>query len=206
MRKWTSIFTVTIFGIVFFAGCSQEAPRYVGIDNPEVEKVISMGLDRQDFEKAAGDSIDSLLKSGALSKSGGGKYVVAIGRVVNDTTQRIDTDLLIKKIRIEMLNSQKAVITSAITGTGTDENLIYDVRDLRADDEFDTNTIANKGTILAPELALSGKIIQQTKRVDKNALVEYYFMLTLTDLRNGTAIWENEVVVGKVGDRKSVNW
>ncbi|MDR0467238.1 MAG: penicillin-binding protein activator LpoB, partial [Campylobacteraceae bacterium] len=92
---------ISVFAIlaIFITGCSKEAPRYVGVDNPDVQSVISMGLDRQDFEKAADDAVASLLKSGVLNKTNG-KYVVAISRVVNDTTHRIDTDLLIKKIRI----------------------------------------------------------------------------------------------------------
>ncbi len=198
---------VFIFAVLscFIAGCSKEAPRYVGVDNPDVQAVISMGLDRQDFEKAAEDAVNSLLRSGALNKQNG-KYVVAISRVINDTTHRIDTDLLIKKIRISLLNSGKAVVTSAISGQGNDDQLIYDTRDLRNDDEFDKSTVADKGTLIAPELSLSGKIIQQTKRVDKNALVDYYFQLTLTDLKTGYAVWEDETIVAKVGDRKSVNW
>ncbi|MDR1285204.1 MAG: penicillin-binding protein activator LpoB [Campylobacteraceae bacterium] len=197
--------SIAVMGFIL-VGCTQQAPRYVGVDNPEVQAVISMGLDRQDFEKAATDAVDSLLRSGVLSKPNGDKYVVAIGRIINDTTQRIDTDLFIKKIRTSILNSGKAVITSAITAGGNDDELIYQTRDLRADDEFQQDTIAEKGTILAPELSLTGKIIQQSKTVDKNKLVEYYFQLTLTNLKNGLAIWEEESIIGKVGDKKSVNW
>ncbi|MDR1975555.1 MAG: penicillin-binding protein activator LpoB [Campylobacteraceae bacterium] len=188
------------------AGCTQQAPRYVGVDNPEVQAVISMGLDRQDFEKAATDAVDSLLRSGVLNKPNGSKYILAISRIINDTTQKIDTDLLIKKIRISILESQKAIVTSAITAGGNDDALIYQTRDLREDDEFQQDTIAEKNTLLAPELSLSGKIIQQTKTVDKNKLVEYYFQLTLTNLKNGLAVWESESIIGKVGDKKSVNW
>ncbi|MDR2100921.1 MAG: penicillin-binding protein activator LpoB [Campylobacteraceae bacterium] len=196
--------TAVVF--VFLAGCTQQAPRYVGVDNPEVQAVISMGLDRQDFEKAAADAVDSLLRSGVLSKPNGEKYVVAIGRIINDTTQKIDTDMFIKKIRTSMLNSGKAVVTSAITAGGNNDELIYQTRDLRTDDEFKQDTISEKGTLLAPELSLTGKIIQQSKTIDKNKLVEFYFQLTLTNLKNGLAVWEEESVIGKVGDKKSVNW
>jgi PBP1b-binding outer membrane lipoprotein LpoB len=53
---------------------------------------------------------------------------------------------------------------------------------------------------------LTGKIIQQSKTIDKNKLLEFYFQLTLTNLKNGLAVWEEESVIGKVGDKKSVNW
>jgi uncharacterized protein (TIGR02722 family) len=203
--KISSKLLIAAVGFVL-VGCTQQAPRYVGVDNPEVQAVISMGLDRQDFEKAASDAVDSLLRSSALNKPNGDKYIVAIGRIINDTTQKIDTDLFIKKIRTSLLSSGKAVVTSAITSGGNDDELIYQTRDLRTDDEFAQDTIAQKGTILAPELSLTGKIIQQSKTIDKNKLVEFYFQLTLTNLKNGLAVWEEESVIGKVGDKKSVNW
>ena len=133
---------------------------------------------------------------------------MAIGRVINDTTQRIDTDLLTKKIRIAMLNSGKAVITSAISGDGNnEEGLIGDIRDMRDNDEVNQKTLPPKGSIYAPNFALSGKIIQRTSlTASKKALVAYYFQLTLTDLETGLAFWEDESVIEKIGSAKSVSW
>ena len=53
-----------------------------------------MQLDYRDFDRAASQMVQSLIKSGSLKKEAGGKYVVATGRIVNDTMQRIDTDQL----------------------------------------------------------------------------------------------------------------
>ena len=190
---------------LLIVGCSKE-PRYVGEKNLD-EVPVTMGIDRKDFERAANEAIDDLLKSGALDRKGGGRYVVAIGKVVNDTTQRIDTDMLIKKIRIAMLKSGKAVITTAVGANGAEEKMTEEVRKLRDNDEFKQNTIAKKGTIYAPDLALSGKIIQRTvKTYDDEQLVEYYFQLTLTHLESGLAFWEGETVIGKLGSNDSVTW
>jgi uncharacterized protein (TIGR02722 family) len=190
---------------LLIVGCSKE-PRYVGEKNLD-DVPVTMGIDRKDFERAANEAIDDLLKSGALDRKGGGRYVVAIGKVVNDTTQRIDTDMLIKKIRIAMLKSGKAVITTAVGANGAEEKMTEEVRKLRDNDEFKQNTIAKKGTIYAPDLALSGKIIQRTvKTYDDEQLVEYYFQLTLTHLESGLAFWEGETVIGKLGSNDSVTW
>lgn len=187
------------------SGCSSNV-EYVTANN--AEDAVSLGLDSQDFEQAAQESLNSLLASDALNKPGGGRYVVAIGKVVNDTTLRIDTDMLIKKIRIGMLQSGKAVITTAVAGNsnGVDE-LIYDVRELRDNDEFKQDTIAGKGTLYAPDLSLTGKISQRISRTGKNKqLVEYYLQLTLTDIKSGLAYWENESIVRKLGSNKSTAW
>lgn len=190
---------------ITLTGCSSNV-EYVTDDN--ADDAISFGLDSQDFERAAQESLNSLLASNALNKPGGGRYVVAIGKVVNDTTMRIDTDMLIKKIRIGMLQSGKAVITTAIACNSNNvDDLIYDVRELRGNDEFKQDTIAGKGTLYAPDFSLTGKILQRIARTGKNKqLVEYYLQLTLTDIKSGLAYWENESTVRKLGSNKSTAW
>ena len=191
--------------ILALTGCSSNI-EYVTKDN--AEDAVTLGLDSQDFEQAAQESLNSLISSNALNKPGGGRYVVAIGKIINDTTIRIDTDMLVKKIRIGMLQSGKAVITTAITGNSNNvDDLIYDVRELRDNDEFKKDTIAGKGTLYAPDFSLTGKIVQRIARTGKNKqLVEYYLQLTLTDIKSGLAYWENESVVRKLGSNKSTVW
>ena len=191
--------------ILALTGCSSNI-EYVTKDN--AEDAVTLGLDSQDFEQAAQESLNSLISSNALNKPGGGRYVVAIGKIINDPTIRIDTDMLVKKIRIGMLQSGKAVITTAIAGNSNNvDDLIYDVRELRDNDEFKKDTIAGKGTLYAPDFSLTGKIVQRIARTGKNKqLVEYYLQLTLTDIKSGLAYWENESVVRKLGSNKSTVW
>ncbi len=197
--------TSLIIGAFVFTGCATK-PHYVGVKDSK-DMPTTLSIDRRDFEKAANEAIKDLLQSGALDKKGGGRYVVAMGRMINDTTQRIDTDMLIKKIRIAMLKSGKAVVTTAVKAGGPEDEMTKEVRTLRADDEFKQSTIAKKGTIYAPDMSLAGKIMQRTvKTADNDQLVEYYFHLTLTHLESGLAFWEGESIVGKVGSNDSVTW
>ncbi len=199
--------SVLFWGIVFLLmnGCSgrtQYVEEYINKKN-----LVTMGIDSRDFEKAAVDATESLLQGRALDKKGGGRYVVAIDRIINDTTQRIDTDMLIKKIRIALLRSGKAVVTTAIKAGGPESTLSHSVRELRKNEEVKQTTIAKKNSLIAPDMGLSGKIIQRNARTGKGKqLVEYYFQLTLTHLESGLAFWEDEVVVGKVGSSKTVSW
>jgi uncharacterized protein (TIGR02722 family) len=167
-----------------------------------------MALDYRDFDRAASEMVQSMLGSGALRKADGTRYVMATGRIVNDTMQRIDTDQLMAKVEQELLNSGQVVMTSA-AGSKTDQ-MIYDMRDVKDSDvadEFDSNTIAAKGTLIAPELSVSGKIFQRNIRYDNNRQqVEYYFQLQVTNLTNGLRFWQNETLIGKRGSNKSVAW
>ncbi|CAM5438968.1 hypothetical protein TMEC54S_03207 [Thauera mechernichensis] len=191
----------------FLAGCvSTGGVEMVDTRSDRGEAVV--GLDYRDFEGAASAAVQGMLSGRALDNPRGGRYVVMISRVTNDTMQRIDTDQLIRKIRIEMLNSGKAVVTTAVGGSGPDDSASYQVRDeLRNNREFDQRGVQREGTLQAPDLSLSGKILQRNLSMSGGRQqIEYYFMLTLTDLASGLAIWENEYPIVKRASNRSVAW
>jgi uncharacterized protein (TIGR02722 family) len=201
-KKTIPIITLVSLFSVLFIGCEEKTTN---IDLQHDEGKPVMALDYRDFDQAASSLTQSLLGSGALKKEDGSRYVVATGRIVNDTMQRIDTDQLMAKIEEEILNSGQAVMTSAV-GSGTDE-LVHETRELRDSEEFDQSSIAARGTLLAPELSISGKIFQRNIRYDKKRQqVEYYFQLKLTDAKTGLRFWQKEIIVGKRGSNKSVAW
>jgi len=90
--RWAGIGLITA-GLLL-GGC---APKTQNIDiHNDKEAEAVMGLDYRDFQAAAQEMIQSMIASGAVSKPGGGKYVLAVSSVVNDTMQHIDTDQLVK--------------------------------------------------------------------------------------------------------------
>ncbi|OQY07771.1 MAG: penicillin-binding protein activator LpoB [Planctomycetales bacterium 4572_13] len=192
--------------ITVLMGC-QPATKNIDIANDEGKAV--MGLDYRDFDQAATAMISSLVRSGTLNKKDGGRYVMATGRIVNDTMQRIDTDQLMAKVEQEMMNSGQVVMTSAV-GDKAGDSLVYEVRDLRDSDkadEFDESTMQAKRTLIAPELSISGKIIQRDVKYNKKTTqVEYYFQLRITDLTTGLRFWQEEKILGKRGSSKTVSW
>ncbi|MBQ6914094.1 MAG: penicillin-binding protein activator LpoB, partial [Kiritimatiellae bacterium] len=140
--------------------------------------------------------------SGAVDKPGGGRYVLAIGRVANRTKQDIDVDQLIKKIRVSLLNSKKVVVTTAVGASGAEDNMSRAVRDLADDEMFNAATVAQQGTAIAPEMSLSGKIVERDMKISSSKKrIEYIFQLSLTDIKTGLAFWEGEKTIGKIGKR-----
>ena len=200
MKKFATILTLGLL-----ASCA--APTQ-NIDMNNDQGAAVMALDHRDFTKAADTMVQSLMTSNALTnKPGGERYVVAISDVLNDTMQRIDTDQLVRKVRRDMLNSGKCIITTAVSGKGEEDKMNTQARELRGNAEFNQATVQEKGQLVAPELSLNGKIFQRNIRLDNgDQQVEYYFSLTLTQLKTGLAIWEDEVVMGKRGSGKSVTW
>lgn len=141
-----------------------------------------------------------MINSGALKSET--KPVIAMGNIVNDTTQRFDTDVLTKKIRTTLLNSGKAQIATNFSGADTNSEKMRAQRD---NAEYDQKTIAQKGTLVAPNMSLSGKMLQRNLKLESgwfssvDTRVEYYLQLTLTDLKTGLSVWEDEQPIIKEG-------
>ena len=160
-----------------------------------------MELEYRDWEKAAADMTDSMLKSNALT--GVKKPVIAVANIKNDTMQRFDTDILVKKIRTTILKSGRAQIATNFTGEDTTSNKM---RATRTNAEYDQSTFANTGTLVAPNMSLSGKMLQRNIKLQSgwfssvDTRVEYYLQLTLTDLKTGLSVWEDEKPIVKEGD------
>ena len=202
MKKIVTTLSIITISALLFTGCTDKVQR-IDIHNDTGDQVA--GLDYRDFNQAATEATQSMLRSPAITKQGGGRYILAISDVKNDTMQHIDTDQLIKKIRIELLNSGKVFVTTAIGGG--EDKMNKQARELRDNDEFKKSSTLKKGTLQAPDLSLSGKILQRNINMgDGKQQIEYYFMLTLTDLVNGFATWEGETVIGKRASNKSVSW
>jgi uncharacterized protein (TIGR02722 family) len=189
------------------AGCASRGVEMVDTRNDRGEAVA--GIDYRDFEKAASDAVQSLIASGAVTNPKGGRYVMMVSRISNDTMQRIDTDQLVKKIRIDLLNSGKVVVTTAVAAGGAEDQANFDVRGdgVRGNDEFNQARVQKKGTLQAPDLSLSGKIIQRNLRMSGGKQqIEYYFQLTMTELASGLAVWENELPIIKRASNASASW
>lgn len=202
MRK----IVLLLLACMFLGGCT--ASNKATMVNGEIDTAPRvMGLEYRDFEEAAAKSVDDMLASGAVNRPGGGRYVLVVSRIINDTMQNIDTDQLVKKIRVELLRSGKVVTTTAMGLGGAEDPMVAEARKLRQSEEVNQGTVAEKGKIIAPDLSLSGKIIQRNHSLNSSTQqVEYYFMLSLTDIGSGLAFWEGETPIIKRGSNKSVSW
>lgn len=180
-------------------GCATPTQR-LDLDHDTSAEVNA--LDSRDFGIAAEKMIADMIESGAVDKPDGSRYVLAIGRVANRTKQDIDVDQLVKKIRVALLKSRKVVVTTAVSASGAEDGMTRAVRDLANDSMFNEATVAEQGTVQAPELSLSGKIIENNLKIDRSTQrIEYVFQLSLTDIKTGLAFWEGEETIGKIGSR-----
>lgn len=177
-------------------------------DVAEMQNV--MELEYRDWTATAESMTKSMMASGAFSKVK--NPVIAIGEIKNDTMQRFDTDILIKKIRTTLVNSGRAQVTTAFrNGKSAEDETTHNVRNTRGNDEYDASTIASKGTLVAPNMSLTGKMIQRNLKLQSgwfssvDTRVEYYLQLALTNVKTGLTVWEDEKPIIKEGDH-APNW
>ncbi|MDG5499716.1 penicillin-binding protein activator LpoB [Marinobacter sp. BGYM27] len=194
---------IAVLCSTLLAACATPT-RYV--DPAADDGPVTMTMDYRDFERAADAAVQDLLTSGAVDNPSGERYIMVVSRITNDTMQRIDTDQLVKKIRVALLRSGKVITTTAVGLNGAEDAMNEKARELRNSDEFDQSGVQKKGTLKAPDLSLSGKIIQRNHKVEDEQQVEYYFQLSMTDLTSGLAVWENETPIIKRGSNDAVSW
>ncbi|HKM26612.1 MAG TPA: penicillin-binding protein activator LpoB [Thiopseudomonas sp.] len=207
MKKF-KLATAVLAATLALTGCSQIGYTDGSANQTNRGKSLTLGLDREDFDNAAETMIQSMLSDPAfVNIKPGVRKVVAIGRIVNDTPQRIDTEKLTAKITSAMRRSGKFILTSAVAAGGALDSMSEDVRELRDNSEFNQKTIAKSGTLTAPEYSLAGKIRQDNVKLASGKVqVEYFFLLRMTDLNSGLVYWEDEQTIDKTGSSKSVSW
>jgi PBP1b-binding outer membrane lipoprotein LpoB len=178
------------------AGCASQAQH---VDSGSGRTLLNVGkINMQDWNMAAEAMINSLVvdvvdKGKLESADGPGKpSILAISRIVNSTSQQIDTDLLIKQIRVQ-LNKTGKVLTSTTMGLGGPE------------DPLAAETQKEQKIGRRPDYTLSGKIIEDRSQVGNVRESTYSFQLSLTR-PDGLAIWEDLKNITKQGKKSSATF
>jgi uncharacterized protein (TIGR02722 family) len=182
---------------VFITGCGTNA-HYVQTGG--TQNLVNVGqINIQDYIQAADKMTGELLASGALDRVKNPPAVLAISRIVNNTGQQIDTDLLVKKIRVALLQSGKAVTTTTFGLGGQAEDPL--AKGMQQEQQF----MNDQKTTRTADFSLSGKIIQLAVKVGDTSQSTYSFQLSLTDTQ-GLAVWEGEKEITKQGTQGSIGF
>ncbi|HEY5345639.1 MAG TPA: penicillin-binding protein activator LpoB [Verrucomicrobiae bacterium] len=182
---------------VFLTGCATDA-HYVATGG--TQNIVNVGqINIQDYIQAANAATADLLASGALDRVKNPPAVLAISRIVNNTGQQIDTDLLVKKIRVALLQSGKAVTTTTFGLGGSAEDPL--AKGMQQESQFMNDQKATR----TADFSLSGKIIQLNARAGNTTQATYSFQLSLTDTQ-GLAVWEGEKEITKQGTQGTIGF
>ncbi len=194
--------TLAAVTAVLLGGCASNQATYV--DPASTRTLSNVGeINVQDWNMASESMINSLIakhiNSGNLKGSGpDGRAVLAISRIVNNTSIQIDTDILVKKIRVALLGTGK-VVADITAGLGGPED------PLAAEAKREAQFLGTQKVAARPDYTLSGKIIENRTRQGNKSESTYVFQMALAT-RDGLAVWEEEKTITKQGKRSAVGW
>jgi len=195
-----SLASLCVLPALLLAGCGSppNSAQYVDPNGPRT--IVSLNqIDIQDFNNAGNAMVQDLLNSGVLEKAPQQPAVLAISRITNDTTQQFDTDMLIKNIRVALLNTGK-VVTTTTFGTNAEDKMAQDAGNMQA---F-MNGQSQPTRI--PYYTLSGKILVSTAKAGDVYQRTYIFQLSMTEVSSGNAVWEDQKEITKQGQKPAIGW
>ena len=189
---------------IFLTACGSGPSRFNAQSNRGITTTDDINF--KDWQITAEKTVNSMLKSGVLKRADGRKNIIMISVVKNATPQHINTQILTSKIRQAVLRSGLALTTTAVSGRGAEDKASRQVRDLQDDDMFNQNTVQKQGTAIAPDMSLAGEILQEKTRQGRLKQSYFFFHLTLTDLKTGLAVWEDNVEIAKQSKKALIGW
>lgn len=197
---------VLISSFLLFS-CNERKPIGRAADAKYLEDGSNKGLvnldkiNAQDFSRAANQLVTDLLSSGSLSEAPTQPAILHVGEIRNDTQTYFDTDLLLQGMKRDLLASKKVRISTTEGPEGKISDSYADTvrQELGASGDPKVST-------LRPYFSLSGKIIEETSRVDKVTQKDFYFLFTLTELNGGTGVWFGRELITKQGSRGAIGF
>lgn len=205
MKKFFAMTAVALL----LAGCETTVPTTSS--NPNANRansaaggMVSLQLQSVDFQYAAKKAVEEFLSSKFSSKPGGGRYVVAMGDVINDTTLNIRTTSLTSQMKGLMTKTGSFIFTGAV---GTEKTqFVRDSRQLNQSAMFDKSTTAKNNTVIAPDLEMSGAIRQRTVTSGNRQALEYEFDFRVVEVHTGLEIFQAFVPIDKTGSNTNFAW
>ncbi|MBA4136955.1 MAG: penicillin-binding protein activator LpoB [Opitutus sp.] len=183
---------------LLLTGCvTTQETRTVDAKGPE--SLNTSAINPQDWANAADQLTGSLITSGALERAPKHPAVLAVDRVINNTQLMIDTDLLIKKIRVALTQTGKVAITNTL-GLGERAVVASEAAEL---EEMQSG---KKQKTIVPDYTLYAKLIQQTDRQGGTTQNTYAFQMSLVQVKTGLTVWEEERQIAKQTRRPGVGW
>jgi len=187
--------------LLSLVGCSTRDTKYIeATDGSGIVSLDSVNV--QDFALAADTMLKSLYDSPAFvgAKRPDGSPVLMVGRVTNDTGSNFDTSQLVKKMTVSLTKSGKVRVAKAIGFGGPEDQAAAEARKSQA------VVTGESAKPLIPDFTLSGKILENRASARGVQQASYIFQLSLTEVKTGLAVWEEEKTITKQGSRNSIGF
>ncbi len=179
----------------------------VSYQDPSEIETYDTRFSHSDLQMVAERMTMSLLMHEAFNRPG--KVIIAFSHIENNSDDRsVDTVAIAKKIRVALIKSGKALVTSFSTEK-RDQHIrdeVMNQQKLRQSGKVNKNTIGKKNNIYAADYFLTGEVSSIRKRAQGNEHVYMKFTMEMVDPETGLTIWAEEKEITKTGKRATVGW
>ena len=198
-----NLLTISAVAAVTLATAACNKAQYV---DPKGKDLV-VNVDRmniQDWSMLSDQVVQSMVGSGVLSRLPNQPAGMLLNPCVNTTTQQFDTDAIIKKIRIALMNTGRVEVIMADDMFGGAEDRIAREAQRRKDRAAGVDTDGSNKNV--PDVTVTAKLLEDRARAGSTRQVAYILQMTLTNTTTGRAVWEGEAQVVKQGERSSVGF
>ena len=200
LKKTVVLGILTFTMVLLLSGCASTQVSRPDPNGPGLKDNIGK-LTMKDWNEVGESFIkkmqDEFINQGKLKSAGGSEKpaVMVISRFVNKTGEQIDINMLVKRIRIALLQTGK-VVTDASSGLGVPEDPVADAWKRQ-------QIFLNGGKTLPPDYSLTITIIGDRTRAGKMTEATWTFQLSLATM-DGQTVWEGEHVIVKQQNRNPI--
>ncbi len=168
----------------------------------------NLSITAQDQLNAANVLVSNFLDDPRATKVlAGKKKVIGVSKIVNQTTQLVYSNILTDNV-IQALRESGICDATATFNYNEVENdpLVLKLRKLRTSEEVDQSTVAQKNSLKAPDMTLTGTITEDTVRNGRKVEKAIVTNLKVVDVSTGLIIWSGQHPIFKTGKRGARTW
>ena len=212
MKSPKMLSLVAVLGGMFLAtGCTSTRIYDPTTENTNIRD--TRGISHEEMRSVARDAVRNALVAPKFARyvekfradHAGRNPVLKLDRTINDTNDPdLNTSALTDVLFEELLNSDKVEVTMA-EGAGRTQ-AIANSRDVALDPNFNQNTVAKTGTLIAANLVMRPKVVSKETRDGRARNIERFFVMDMAEIENGLIMWKYSKPLGFVTTRGNVGW
>lgn len=166
--------------------------------NVESENLLDDQWSETDMQKVVKDLVDSLTNSRAIVAAKK-PPVVMVTNLQNKTSEHIDTQSVMDKVRVELTNSGRVAFVDKEAREDVANEYEYQNSGM-----VDQTSKKTAGGQIGADYILNGRLDSITKEVGKDKTVYYKVTLNLTNLKTNLIEWTNQKELRKNFKKKRI--
>lgn len=195
-------FTLALMSLVLgLAGCATPGDDSGYRDVSEVDRRFqTAAVDAADYNVVIARMVESMLNR-VLENEKGGKPIIVLGNVFNNTPHNVRRELILNKIEVEILRGGKVRFSAATSEFRRGGESGSQYRQLEFQNEsghVDPATIQKYGGIIGAEYVLYGFVENLERSAGPKTQAYFSFIMKLHSVRTGEVIWADESEITKV--------